>query len=55
MLAANGHRAEGLAMLDDGGRDTSPMTWARLAPAMACALRGEHDKLLGVVTTELRG
>src|SRR5712691_1745252 len=28
--------------------------WARLAPAMACALRGEHEKLLGIVTPELR-
>jgi len=54
MLAANGQRDEGLAMLDGVGRDTSPMAWARLAPAMACALRGEHDKLLGVVTPELR-
>src|SRR2546426_7952303 len=31
---------------------TSPMAWARLAPALACALRGEHDKLLGVVRSE---
>jgi len=54
MLAANGHRDEGLAMLDGVGRDTSPIAWARLAPAMACALRGEHEKLLGVVTPELR-
>src|SRR6266550_3881215 len=54
MLAANGHRDEGLAMLDAVGRDTSPMAWARLAPAMACALRGEHEKLLGIVTPELR-
>jgi len=54
MLAANGHRDEGLAMLDGVARDTSPMAWARLAPAMACALRGEHEKLLGVVTPELR-
>src|SRR5207245_1408298 len=46
MRAAIGHRDEGRAMLDGVGRDTSPMAWARLAPAMACALRGGHDKLL---------
>jgi len=54
MLAANGQRGAGLALLDGVGRDPSPMAWARLAPAMACALRGEHDKLLRVVTPELR-
>ena len=47
MLAANGRRDEGVAMLDACGSATaSAMAWARLAPAMACALRGERDELL---------
>jgi eukaryotic-like serine/threonine-protein kinase len=54
MLAANGRRAEGVAMLDAVAGDTSAMAWARLAPAMACALRGERDELLRIMTPELR-
>jgi serine/threonine protein kinase len=54
MLAANGRREEGVAMLDSVARDTSAMAWARLAPAMACALRGERDDLLRLMTPELR-
>jgi serine/threonine protein kinase len=54
MLAANGRRAEGVAMLDTVASDTSAMAWARLAPAMACALRGERDELLRLMTPELR-
>jgi TolB-like protein/tRNA A-37 threonylcarbamoyl transferase component Bud32 len=54
MLAANGRREEGVAMLDAVARDTSAMAWARLAPAMACALRGERDELLRIMTPELR-
>jgi tetratricopeptide (TPR) repeat protein len=54
MLAANGRREEGVAMLDAVARDTSAMAWARLAPAMACALRGERDALLRIMTPELR-
>jgi serine/threonine protein kinase/tetratricopeptide (TPR) repeat protein len=54
MLAANGRREEGVAMLDAVARDTSAMAWARLAPAMACALRGERDGLLRIMTPELR-
>jgi serine/threonine protein kinase/tetratricopeptide (TPR) repeat protein len=54
MLAANGCRDEGVAILDAVARDTPPMAWARLAPAMACALRGERDELLRVMTPELR-
>jgi hypothetical protein len=30
------------------------LAWARLAPAMACALRGERDELLRIMTPELR-
>jgi eukaryotic-like serine/threonine-protein kinase len=54
MLVANGRREEGVAMLDTVARDTSAMAWARLAPAMACALRGERDELLRIMTPELR-
>src|SRR5688572_16699463 len=54
MLAANGRREEGVAMLDAVARDTSAMAWARLAPAMACALRGERGELLRLMTPELR-
>jgi serine/threonine protein kinase len=54
MLAANGRREEGVALLDTVAGDTSAMAWARLAPAMACALRGERDDLLRLMTPELR-
>jgi eukaryotic-like serine/threonine-protein kinase len=54
MLAANGRRDEGVAILDAVAGDTSAMAWARLAPAMACALRGERDELLRIMTPELR-
>ena len=54
MLAANGRRDESLAILDGVARDTSPMAWARLAPALACALRNDRDGLLRVMTPELR-
>ena len=54
MLAANGRRDEGVAMLDAVARDGSVMAWVKLAPAMACALRGERDELLRVMTPELR-
>jgi serine/threonine protein kinase len=54
MLAANGRREEGVAMLDTVTHDTSAMAWARLAPAMAGALRGERDELLRIMTPELR-
>jgi serine/threonine protein kinase len=54
MLAANGRREEGVAMLDSVAGDASAMAWAKLAPAMACALRGERDDLLRLMTPELR-
>ena len=53
MLAANGRRQEGVAILDAVARDASAMAWSRLAPAMACALRGERDELLRIMTPEL--
>ena len=54
MLAANGRRQEGIALLDAVARDTFAAAWSRLAPAMACALRGERDELLRIMTPELR-
>jgi serine/threonine protein kinase/tetratricopeptide (TPR) repeat protein len=54
MLAANGRRAEAVAVLDTVAGDASTMAWARLAPAMSCALRGERDELLRLMTPELR-
>ena len=54
MLAANGRRAEGVALLDAVARDATPMAWERLAPAMACALRGERAELLRIMTSELQ-
>jgi hypothetical protein len=41
-------------MLDAVAGDTSTMAWERLAPAMSCALRGERDELLRIMTPELR-
>ena len=54
MLAGNGRRDQSLAILDGVARDASPMAWARLAPALACALRGDRDELLRIMTPELR-
>ncbi|HJU69283.1 MAG TPA: hypothetical protein VJ650_13665, partial [Gemmatimonadaceae bacterium] len=54
MLAANGRRDEGIALLEAVAHDTSSTAWARLAPALAHALRGERTELLGLVTPELR-
>ena len=54
ILASNGRRAEGIALLDAVARESAPMAWARLAPAMAAALRGERDTLLRLMTPELR-
>jgi eukaryotic-like serine/threonine-protein kinase len=54
LLAANGRRDEAVAVLDAVAGDASAMAWARLAPAMACALRGDRDELLRIMTPELR-
>ena len=54
ILAANGNRDEASAMLERVSRDASDMAWVRLAPAMAHALRGEHDEVLRVMTPDLR-
>ena len=54
MLAANGHRDEATMMLERVAHDATDMAWARMAPAMAHALRGERREVLRVMTPELR-
>jgi TolB-like protein len=54
MLAANGGREEAVTRLDAVAQDTPLMAWTRLAPAMACALRGDRVGLLRLMTPELR-
>jgi serine/threonine protein kinase/tetratricopeptide (TPR) repeat protein len=54
MLAANGHREAAATLLDGVSHDASDMTWTRMAPAMAHALRGERDAVLRVMTPALR-
>jgi serine/threonine protein kinase/tetratricopeptide (TPR) repeat protein len=54
LLASNGRRDDGIALLDAVARDTYPMAWAKLAPAMAAALRGDREELLRLMTPELR-
>ena len=54
MLAANDRRGEATTLLDGVAQDTPTMAWARLAAAMAHALRGERDGVLRVMTPELR-
>jgi serine/threonine protein kinase/tetratricopeptide (TPR) repeat protein len=53
MLAANGKRAPAVALLDTVARDADAMAWGKLAAAMACALRGEREELLRIMTPEL--
>src|SRR5438874_5410226 len=45
MLAANGHRDEATMMLERVAHDATDMAWARMAPAMAHALRGERREV----------
>src|SRR5256712_9532797 len=52
MLAAHGQRDAGRPPPGGWGGDRSPRAWLSAGPAMACALRGEHDKLLGVLRPE---
>jgi hypothetical protein len=54
MVAANGRRDDAAKMLDTVAYDTPTMAWAKLSPAMACALRGERGELLRIMTPELR-
>jgi non-specific serine/threonine protein kinase len=54
MLAANDRVSEACTLLDAVARDTPQMAWAKLATAMACALRGDRDGVLRVMTPELR-
>src|SRR5690242_8154332 len=54
MLAANGRRDEAITILDAVSRETPLMAWTQLAPAMACALRGDRAGVLRTITPELR-
>jgi serine/threonine protein kinase/Tfp pilus assembly protein PilF len=53
-LAANGRRDDAATLLDAVTHDAEQMTWARLAPAMAAALRGDRAGVLRCMTPELR-
>jgi tetratricopeptide (TPR) repeat protein len=54
MLAANQRRDEAVSILEGVARDTPEMGWAKLANAMASALRGDRDGVLRIMTPELR-
>ncbi|MGH7713734.1 MAG: protein kinase domain-containing protein, partial [Gemmatimonadaceae bacterium] len=54
MLAANQRRDAAITILEGVARDTPEMGWARLADAMASALRGDRDGMLRIMTPELR-
>jgi TolB-like protein/Flp pilus assembly protein TadD len=53
-LAANGRADDAATLLDTVTEDAAQMTWARLAPAMAQALRGDREGVLRCMTPELR-
>jgi len=53
-LAANGKVDDAWGILHMICRDTEVMAWARLAPAMACALRGDREGVLKAITPDLR-
>lgn len=54
MLAANLRPNEAITILEAVARDTPEMGWAKLANAMASALRGDRDGVLRIMTPELR-
>jgi eukaryotic-like serine/threonine-protein kinase len=54
MLAANGRRSEAIVMLQSVASASPEMAWAKLASAMASALRGDGDEVRRVLTPELR-
>jgi tetratricopeptide (TPR) repeat protein len=54
MRAANGQASDAATLLDAVARDTPHMAWAQLATAMACALRGDREGVLRVMTPALR-
>ena len=53
-LAATGRRDDAVRLLDAVSHDAEQMTWARLAPAMAQALRGDRAGVVQRMTPELR-
>lgn len=54
MLAANQRRSEAITILEAVAHNTPEMGWAKLANAMASALRGDRDGVLRILTPELR-
>jgi Tfp pilus assembly protein PilF len=54
MLAANGRRDEAIAIFDAVARETPLIAWTTLAPATACALRGDREGVRRAITPELR-
>jgi predicted Zn-dependent protease len=54
ILAANGRRDDATTLLDAVAQDTFDMAWAKMAPTMACALRGDREGVLRAMTPELR-
>lgn len=54
MLAANQRGDEAITILEAVARDTPEMGWAKLASAMASALRGDRTGVLRIMTPELR-
>ncbi|HJP60253.1 MAG TPA: tetratricopeptide repeat protein [Gemmatimonadaceae bacterium] len=54
MLAANGRRDEAIVIFDAVARETPLIAWTQLAPAMACALRGDREGVRRAITPELR-
>ena len=54
MLAANQRGDEAISILDAVAHDRPEMGWAKLASAMASALRGDRDGVLRIMTPELR-
>ena len=53
-LAANGRPEEAIAILHGVAMDASSMAWARLAAALGFALEGNRERVLNVLTADLR-
>ena len=54
MLAANRRRDEAIPIFDAVARETPLIAWTQVAPAMACALRGDRAGVRRAITPELR-
>ena len=53
-LAANGRKEEAIAILHRVSSDAPAMAWARLASALGFALAGDRQRVLDVLTPDLR-